>query len=322
MKKIVLLDTATGSTNKGDSIIMKCVEEELAPLLENYFPIYVPTHLSSFRTIECFGRLPDSAKEINDAKYKFVCGTNLLSGNMLNRTNQWNINYFNCKPVCGSVLMGVGSVGAIKPNKYTKKLYNKILSHEFFHSVREERAYRWMCEMGFKCMNTGCVTMWKLTPELCSKIPEKKSDEVIFTLTDYKKEPKTDSDFLSVLRKYYSKLYFWMQGIYDFEYLKSLGDVSDITIIPPSLDLYEKVLCTDVDYVGTRLHAGIYAMRKGKRSLILRVDDRMNSMANTMPNNSVLRTDLENIEKKIKGEIITEINLNWRLISEWKGQFC
>lgn len=29
MKKITLLDTAVGSTNKGDEIIMQCVKEEL-----------------------------------------------------------------------------------------------------------------------------------------------------------------------------------------------------------------------------------------------------------------------------------------------------
>lgn len=95
MEKITLLDTAVGSTNKGDDIIMQCVKEELKDIICNYFTLSIPTHLCAFNTLECLGNLPDSASEVASSKYKFVCGTNLLSGNMLHRTNQWDINILN-----------------------------------------------------------------------------------------------------------------------------------------------------------------------------------------------------------------------------------
>ena len=38
-------------------------------------------------------------------------------------------------------------------------------------------------ELGLKAINTGCVTMWMLTPEFCKSIPKKKADAAIITLT-------------------------------------------------------------------------------------------------------------------------------------------
>lgn len=108
MERVTLLDTAIGSTNKGDDIIMRCIEEELFYIFDKYFILKVPTHLSAFNPIECVGKLPDSASEIEKSKYKFVCGTNLLSNNMKHRTNQWDINLMNCKPLLNCVLVGVG----------------------------------------------------------------------------------------------------------------------------------------------------------------------------------------------------------------------
>ena len=142
MEKIALLDTAVGSTNKGDEIIRECVKEELGDLLNKYFVMNTPTHLSAFTLLQNIGRLPDSAREISEAKYKFVCGTNLFSRDMIHRCNQWNIGYFNSRPVTGSIFVGVGSNGRNKINFYTRKLYKKILSKEFIHSVREEKAVR------------------------------------------------------------------------------------------------------------------------------------------------------------------------------------
>ena len=108
MEKITLLDTAVGSTNRGDDIIMHCAQEELGWLIKKYYLLRVPTHLRSCGLEECLGRLPDSAREIESSKYKFICGTNLLSENMFHRTNQWNVNIWNSRPIRGSVLLGVG----------------------------------------------------------------------------------------------------------------------------------------------------------------------------------------------------------------------
>ena len=47
MEKITLLDTAEGSTNKGDEIIMECFKEEMSDILDKYFILSAPTHLRS-----------------------------------------------------------------------------------------------------------------------------------------------------------------------------------------------------------------------------------------------------------------------------------
>lgn len=321
MKTIALLDTAVGSTNMGDALIMKCVEEELSSLLYDSFVLRVPTHLASFREIECVGTLPDSAAAISRADYKFVCGTNLLASNMINRTNQWNINKWNCTPLQGSVLLGVGALSGEQLNRYTRGLYQKVLSPSLIHSVRDEKAYRIMSGLGLKCKNTGCVTLWKLTPEFCKQIPTQKSDSVVFTLTDYCRMPQQDQMLLKILRDNYRMLYFWVQGIDDLEYLNSLGPIDDICIIPPSVNAYENVLVKGIDYVGTRLHAGIYAMRHKVRSIIITVDDRMNAMSNCIHNNCISRNKLDTLSSKINSAFNTDVVIDWEAVEIWKKQF-
>lgn len=321
MEKITLLDTAVGSTNKGDEIIMKCIEQELRDITKQYFVMKAPTHLCSFNALECLFSLPDSASEIAGSKYKFVCGTNLLSDRMMNRTNQWDINLFTCKPFIGCVLMGVGALKTDSPDFYTARLYKKVLSKQYVHSVREQTAYSMMKKLGFSVLNTGCPTLWKLTEEFCREIPKEKSDSVVFTLTDYKQSAEQDRLIVETLKKKYDKLYFWLQGAHDSEYLQSVADTNGIEIIEPSVEAYEKVLREDVDYVGTRLHAGIYAMRHKKRSIILRVDKRMDSMAQCIPNNCISRSETENLGDMIDSKIETKVNIDFDAVRQWKGQF-
>ena len=73
---------------------------------------------------------------------------------------------------------------------------------------------------------------------------------------------------------------------------------------------------------GTRLHAGIYALRHGVRSILLTVDLRMNSMAGCLPNNCLPRAEVEpELERKIQGEFATECLIDWDAVARWKGQF-
>lgn len=321
MDSITLLNTSIGSTNKGDEIIMRCVEEELKYLLKNYFVISVSTHLRNFGIEECLFRLPDSASEVFDSKYKFVGGSNLLSSRMLHRTNQWNINFLNSKPYIGSILVGVGSLTGEKLDFYTKKLYKKVLSPKYIHSVREEKAYKLLRDSGFQVLNTGCVTLWKLTDDFCQSIPKTKSDKVVFTLTDYKKDYENDRIFIEIIKENYDTIYFWVQGKHDLEYLKSITTVDNIKIIEPSVDAYENILKQDIDYIGTRLHAGIYALRHGRRSIIIGVDDRMSSMQMNIKNNFIFRKDIDLLNNKINSKIETKINIDWDSVKKWKEQF-
>ena len=117
--------------------------------------------------------------------------------------------------------------------------------------------------------------MWSLTKEHCKTIPISKSDEVIFTLTDYKKNPSRYSFLIEILKKNYSRVYFLIQGVNDEAYLNSIISDDDIVRIPPTLDEFTNFLnLHQCDYVGTRLHAGIKAMQCSRRSIIIAIDNR------------------------------------------------
>lgn len=327
METITLLDTAQGSTNKGDEIIMRCVEEEFHDLLSKHFVLKTPTHLVGNSFLQSIGRLPDSANAIYNSKYKFICGTNLLSDNMMHRSNQWNIDIFNCKYIHNSILVGVGSIVSkenYKLNWYTKKLYKNVLSREFVHSVRDDSAVSLLQQAGIKAVNTGCVTTWKLNEEFCSTIPiHKNSTDCIFTLTDYNRDIKKDIKMVQYIKSNYDRIYFWCQGIYDLDYLKSLMPIDNINIIPPSVDEYESILNNgQVDYIGTRLHAGIFALRHKCRSIIISIDERMSNIQKTFGGNVFLqRSNIDDLPDRINGKVVTNVSLREDMIKKFKSQF-
>ncbi|WCF08714.1 polysaccharide pyruvyl transferase family protein [Paenibacillus thiaminolyticus] len=320
MDNILLLDTSVGSLNKGDEIIMKCVRRQLSGITSQANVFTVPTHLSPFGWFQV---MRDSLRVqfYTRAKYKFVGGTNLLTMDMFTHFPQWNINVFNYRPLQGSILLGVGAGKGEKIKRYTKMLYRKVLSHEYVHSVRDERTWRFVTDLGLKALNTGCPTMWALTPEHCQDIPKGKSDAVVFTLTDYARAPRQDQLLIDLLIRSYRKVYFWVQGADDYAYFHTLWNTESIHVIPPSLEEYEAVLSTDVDFVGTRLHAGIYAMRHKKRSIIIAVDERAKGMSETYALNTVDRTDLAGLEAMIHSEFATNVRMNLEAIQAWLDQF-
>ena len=56
-----------------------------------------------------------------------------------------------------------------------------------------------------------------------------------------------DKEMLAILRKNYSDIYFWPQGDVDLQYLKTLGQIEDISILERSLVAYTSFLkSTDV----------------------------------------------------------------------------
>ena len=330
MDRITLLDTSVGSTNKGDEIIMRCCRQELfAPggIFEKFFCLSAPTHLRAISALEGFGHMPDSASEISKSKYKFVCGTNILQSNMLHRSNQWDVSLLTCKPFRNAILVGVG--GNINPvggvaGAYTKALYSKLLSSEYIHSVRTKSTAESLKKLGFKAIDTGCITLWKLVPEFCVQIPRKKADCAVVTLTDYNRNQEADKTMIDVVKKNYDKVFFWPQGIYDDEYLRQIDGSGTIEVLPASVDEYENLLNTEdsLDYIGTRFHGGIYAMRHGVRCIIVTLDERMTAMQSRIPNNCIARSvSPEILDKKINSQFETIVDIDLKAISSWKAQF-
>lgn len=320
MENVLLLDTSVGSLNKGDDIIMKCVKKQLSDITKKAYVLTLPTHVSPFHWYQV-ARNSNRVQIYSNAKYKFVGGSNLLTMDMLTHFPQWNINIFNYKPLKGSILLGVGAGKGSEINWYTKMLYKKVLSHEYIHSVRDERTKKILEEMGFKALNTGCATLWSLTPQLCNEIPTKKSESVIFTLTHHTKDMKNDQLLIDTLNQHYRNVYFWIQDAKDLEYLKTLNHTEKIIHVAPSIEEYEKILSTDVDYVGTRLHGGIYAMRHKKRSIIISIDERAKGMEETYNLNTIDRNNLNELAEMINSEIVTNVNVNFDIVNEWLNQF-
>lgn len=321
MDNVLLLDTSVGSDNKGDEIIMKCVKKHLSRITKNSYVYTLPTHVSPFHWYQV-ARGSYRVRSFSNAKYKFVGGSNLLTVDMLTHFPQWNINIFNYGPLAGSVLVGVGAGKGDRFNKYTRALYKKVLSQKYIHSVRDERTKDMLEDIGFQAINTGCATLWSLTPEFCKEIPRKKSDSVVFTLTYNPNGPlEEDQVFINTLIHNYKKVYFWIQGDQDFNYFQSFKNIKNIIVIPPDLNEFERVLNTEIDYIGTRLHGGIFAMRQKKRAIIIAIDERARAMSETYTLNIIDRSDIKNLEKMIHTEFDTMINVDFNKVNSWFSQF-
>lgn len=313
---ITIMDTSICSTNVGDYIIMDSVRHELNELFVMHQKITVPTQEKIHYT---------SYQRIKEAEYAFVGGTNLLSSNM-NKYNQWKINLKDTLFLKDVIFMGVGWWQyQEKPNIYTKYLLNKVLNRTIMHSVRDSYTEKQLKSIGISnVLNTACPTMWTLTEEHCNLIPSKKADAVVFTLTDYSVNRELDQALIDILIKNYETVYFWVQGSGDYEYLNSLDKVEYIKIIAPNLTSYDEILTSnqELDYVGTRLHAGIRALQKKRRSLIVAIDNRAIEKSKDVNLQILNREDIKvKLELLINSEFHTEIKIPLENIKLWKEQF-
>ena len=326
MKNIALLNTSIFSFNRGDDIIMESAKKQLKPILKDNFVVEIPTHSPAFHLYEIMnipGKENAFREKLDKIEWKFVCGTNLISKSLLSRKPLWNLNLLESKYLKNCILFGVGAGNIGNIDKYTAKLLKNVLSGQYIHSVRDEEAKQMIEKIGLKAINTGCPTLWSLTEEHCKKIEKNKSNKVVFTLTDYKKDVEKDQKFIDILNKNYEEIYFWVQGFDDYEYLKTLKNIENINIISPSLEAYDEFLKNnECDYIGTRLHAGIKAMQRYKRTIILVVDNRTRSMKRDYNLNCIEREKIETeLENCINDVIETKVKLNEKNIEIWKGQF-
>lgn len=323
MENILLLDTSIATGNKGDDIIMECTQKELEYLLNDKYVLRLPTQVSSFHWYQVLKQSRSIMRFVN-CRLKFVGGSNILAKDLFTHYPQWNINWFNCKPVEGSILVGVGvGAGEKRSNWYTRHLYSRVLNHKYFHSVRDERSRLYVeNELGMKAINTGCVTMWMFTPVFCKTIPANKSDKVLFTLTSYREDHERDQFLIDTLTKNYTEVFFWPQGIDDYEYFLRLGRIENINILPASKEAYHIFLNSNAtDYVGTRLHGGIYAMRHSRRAIIIAVDERAREINKSNHLNCLDIKDIYQLPDYINSEFETKVEMDLEAINRWKSQF-
>ncbi len=314
--QIGLIDPSIGTTNTGDMIISDAVYRHLRSIFTDSFLTHYPSHLHTDY---------DSKLSMYKNSIVFVGGSNLLSSRM-DDYYQWKLDpldkFYLKKKI---VLMGVGwwQYQDI-PNSYTRHLLKDVLSEEYIHSVRDNYTAGMLKSIGVKnVINTTCPTLWNITPEICAAIPIRKASKVVTTLTYYRADEEMDRRFLEILVAQYEKVYLWIQGYEDLAYLKKIfRDHEKISLIPPAIESFTDLLeMPDIEYIGTRLHAGIRAIQKGKRSLIVGVDNRAQEISRDTNLNVAPREKPESILEFIQYDYTTDIQLPLENIRRWKSQF-
>lgn len=313
MKRIALLDASVTSVNLGDQIITDASQAEIERLFPEAFLVKLTTH--EFHMWESY-------RILNGCDLVFVGGSNLLKSSMI-RNNQWKLSvfdYFFRKPC---ILLGCGwHYYEKQPAKHAGMMYRKILSSKHSHSVRDQYSKNQLDSVPVPgVLNTACVTMWGLTPDHCASIPTEKADNVVVTLTGYKPDPVADQAMIDLVCNSYKNVYLWVQQTEDFEYAQNLSK-GRVKFLQPSLKAYTQFITDNhTDYIGSRLHGGIRAIQKGKRALILAVDNRATEISKDTGLAVVERRETEAIKRWINGPSPTEIRLPTAAIEAWRAQF-
>ena len=309
---ILLFDTALESSNLGDQIIMESVDRVLASLFPHASIARVPTH-----------RFPrwNERRLMRGSTLRIVGGTNLLSSNM-DVYRQWRLHDRHIRSAADSILMGVGWWQyQDPPDDFTVDLLHRLLDHDYLHSVRDSYTERMLRAAGFtNVINTGCPTLWSLTTAHCAEIPTGPAHSVVATVTDYNMSPEDDAFLLQTLSEHYERVYLWGQSQTDIDY----GRVLNGTIVPvePTLQAFDDLLAkTEIDYVGTRLHAGIRAIQRKRRALIIAIDNRATEMAKDFSINTIERREHQQLSAMIRSPLVTSIRVPRKAITAWKEQF-
>ncbi len=314
---MTVFNTAMNTDNLGDHIIMHYCRKFLSECFPNYPQNDISTH--------CVPSEEDEQK-MQQTKYRFVCGTNLLTSHIEQWWNWLLPDGWRAKSKYRNVvLLGVGwVVYQDECSDYSRMIYRTMLNPNMLHSVRDQYTLSKLQQAGFRnVINTGCPTTWALTPEFCLDIPTRKAKTVVATIIDYRRDPEKDNEMLEILSRNYDHIYLWLQGRRDEEYLQTLNIPINLTTIPASLEAYEEVLRKGgVDYVGTRLHAGIHALNYKIRSIILAVDNRATEMGRDVNLPVIQRDEIgRELEKKIQSDFATEIRIKQENIDKFKAQF-
>lgn len=209
---------------------------------------------------------------------------------------------------------------------YTKLFYETVLSRCRFHSVRDEMTKRKLESIGIKnVLNTACPTMWTLTEEAQRKIPVRKARAVLTSITDYAFSPEQEKKMLEILSKEYEHVIIWVQGSHDIDwYLSRTVNLDAYELVGPRIDQLNSILENpDIDYIGTRLHAGIRCLNRGHRSLIVAVDNRARQIGRDTGLPVIERKDFYNgkLGSWINNPKKCEIALPVAEIEKWKTQW-
>jgi polysaccharide pyruvyl transferase WcaK-like protein len=313
MRLIALLDTSVTTDNLGDEIIMDAVRQILHEAIPDAYCYTIVTH-------DYLGR--SAHKILNKCEFGIVGGTNFVSSGLLRAAN-WKVTPRDLLHMREIVFMGVGWKDyQSNPSCYASFFYNRVLSNKYTHSFRDRFSLGMASTLRKKSVYTGCPTMWSLTAEHCAAIPREKSKNAIVALTYYKPDIANDRALLELVRRHYERVFFWVQQAEDLAYFKSLGQYN-FEVIAPNVAAYTSILDREnVDFIGSRLHGGIRALQRGRRAMIVVVDNRAAEIGRDTNLQICKRTDLRAIEAWIENGPTIEIKIAIDSINAWKAQFA
>lgn len=313
-RTIALLDTSVSSTNVGDEIIMEAVKRRLAPVFANDYVCRIASHETM------------SAKSrgmIARSDFVIAGGSNLLSSHAGLRS-VWKLSPLDAGLGPKFVMMGVGwyhDQGA--PDPYTAWLFKSLFARDKLHSVRDSYSKNKLEALGFdNVLNTGCPTLWELPEDINAATPKRKANNVVTTLNTYMKDRSADAALLSLLTRKYERVFAWIQTYSDQKYLQELHP--SIELVAPNLPAYDALLTSslDLDYVGNRLHAGIRALQKRRRAIIIEIDNRAREMGRDFNLPTVKRDDAAALEDMIDRPTDLNIVLPREEIRRWLDQWA
>ena len=244
-----------------------------------------------------------------------LAGANILANNPHSNPYVWRPTLRSWLTRQTVILLGVGWWQyQPDPDLTTRLFYRRLLKRQdILHSVRDAYTQAMLIKCGLtNVINTACPTMWRLPERFTFRPP--KSLRVVFTLTDYSKDPKLDAELVRTLHQEYKDIAFFPQGTGDVAYLDTLVDTKSrgrIQILERSIEAYNALLsCEPVDYVGTRLHGGIRALQKNRRVLIIAVDNRATEISKDTGLPVLERTDIASLTDKINTVFDFTLNIN------------
>lgn len=319
--EIAVFDTAAGSQNLGDEIIMRAA----MGVLRELFP---QAHLWALPTHDTFGAA--GRKRLRHSLFSIACGTNLIHADMPAK-GLWKLPlgvqhapaHIGRYQPRNLALMAVGS-NAQPLSGAASRFLKRNLWAGLPVSARDIATSKLLEEAGIAAAHTGCVTMWDLPDDHTATIGKDKADAVVVCLTGTRRAARDyverDALFLDAVAKAYGKRFLWPQGQVDLEYYLSFGR-SDFEILPHSLDAYEKLLRSglQLDFVGSRLHAGIFAMMHGCRPLVIKIDNRAADIGDSVGLPTLASTDIAALPGMITASRPTRINLPRAAIDTWKA---
>jgi len=312
LNNIVIFDTALSSDNTGDEVIMEATDG----ILSDVFPDRRFTHIATHARMTSAERAQAVA-----APFGIVGGTNILKSRMLFHQN-WKLGARDFIALKNVILLGVGwQFYYGRPDIFSRWFFRRALARGFIHSVRDHYTREQLKDLVPEVLYTGCPTMWELDAAACARVPVAKAKHAVFSVTYYRPNIEADRTILKLLLDRYEKVYLWAQQDEDVPYFSELGLEGGI-LLDRSLAAYDKVLDTeDVDVLGSRLHGGIRALTKGRRALILEVDNRAREMAKETNLPSAKRDDFDRMADWVSGSAPLTITMPWDNIATWKGQF-